>query len=42
MAPANVGPGERRATFRSYSGWTWLMWPQPGEELERVMGIEPT
>jgi len=33
---------DRRATFWSYLGWPWLMWPQPGEELERVMGIEPT
>jgi hypothetical protein len=23
-------------------GWSWLTLPQPGEELERVMGIEPT
>jgi hypothetical protein len=32
----------RHATFGKESGWTWLRWPQPGEEVERVMGIEPT
>jgi len=42
LSEPTLASSDRRATFCGYSGWTWLTWPQPGEELERVMGIEPT
>ena len=36
------GPRDQDVARARHFGWSWLTLLQPGEKLERVMGIEPT